>query len=73
MDQQDEETRRSKVVEFSKYRGMKGKRRGPAWDHARAEAFASSVDDATRDLHAAASMTMKMVYLARDRMGLPPI
>ena len=74
MDQQDEEKRRSsKVVDFSKYRGMQGKRRGPAWDHKRAEAFASSVDDATRDLHAAASITMKMVFLARDKMGLPPI
>lgn len=32
-----------------------------------------SMDEATRDLHAAASSTMKLVQLARARLGLPDL
>lgn len=32
-----------------------------------------AMDEATRDLHAAASTTLKLLYLARSRMGLPDI
>jgi hypothetical protein len=35
--------------------------------------FMVSVDDATRDLHAAARSTMNLVLLARSRLGLPEI
>lgn len=31
------------------------------------------LDEATRDLHAVARSTMKFVYFARERLGLPPL
>jgi hypothetical protein len=74
MDQQDEDAARGKpavVVDIGKYRGRPRKRRPE--ESKMSAAFGEALDDATRDLHAAASTTMKLVYLARERMGLPPI
>ncbi len=74
MDQQEGETAGAKptvVVELGKYRGKPRGRRQP--ENRMSVAFGEALDDATRDLHAAASTTMKLVYLARERMGLPPL
>ncbi len=74
MDQQDGGTAGGKpavVVDLSKYRG-RPRRRRPA-ETSMSAAFGAAMDDATRDLHAAADTTIKLVFLARERMGLPPL
>lgn len=38
-----------------------------------ARSLRSDIDQVTRDLHAAASSTLKLLYLARDRMELPQL
>jgi hypothetical protein len=60
------------VLVLAEYRGRrrkKPKQKTEAFD----EWFMTALDGATRDLHAAASMTLKMVWLARNQGGLPQL
>lgn len=59
------------VTRIEDYRRRHGKdRRGPPEPPGPGN---NEFDEATRDLHAAASTTLKLVFLVRNRLGLPQL
>jgi hypothetical protein len=58
------------IMLLDDYRGRRKLRKGPPEPPG---PRASEFDEATRDLHAAASSTLKFIYLVRDRLGLPQL
>lgn len=56
-----------KIVVLDRYRGAV-KRHKPAPD-----AALPVLDEAMRNLHAAAHAALKLIYMARHRLGLPPL
>lgn len=58
------------VTWIDDYRRRRAARRGPPEPPGPGN---KEFDEATRDLHAAASTTLKLVYLVRDRLGLPQL
>lgn len=69
MEKGDGRDGRGNVVCFEDYRQRRRSRTRPAQPALAAEVF----DEATRDLHAAASTTLKLVYLVRSQLGLPEL
>lgn len=60
---------RGNVVRFEDYRNRRRSTPRPAKPTLGPEVF----DEATRDLHAAANTTLKLVYLVRAQLGLPEL
>ena len=56
-----------KVVILDRYRGAR-KRRKPAPDVA-----LPVLDEAMRNLHCAAHAALKLIFLARHKLGMPPL
>ena len=57
----------SKIIDLDRYRGAT-RRRKPSTDVA-----LPVLDDAMRNLHAAAHAALKLIFLARHRLGLPQL
>ena len=70
MEKGDGHDGRGNVVCFEDYRQRRRSTTRPAPPAPLAEAI---FDEATRDLHAAASTTLKLVYLVRSQLGLPEL
>lgn len=67
MDEKKDGARRGNVVRFADYQKRKKKDQKPKEPPVAGGDF----DEATRDLHAAASTALKLVHLVRIRLGLP--
>lgn len=56
-----------KIVRFERYCGTRRRRRPQP------EVELSVMDEAMRNLHAAAQAALKLIFLARHRLGLPQL
>lgn len=57
-----------KIIRLDRYRGKARRRRKPRQDVA-----LPVLDEAMRNLHAAAHAALKLIFLARHRLGLPQL